>query len=734
MSKRLGPFAQGKPENPYEDRDAPGETPQRATAAQMAARKIKSAKPMRRGANSGLSQPSSSFGGPSGQPSFGFGASAPAPGGNGASNPFASINQQPAQSAGPFGGSASTSFPPAQSSAPSNAFSSSSFPAFGGNNSNGGSGFNPQPPSSTDFNFSASSSNPFGNPTANGGSSTAFSGSIFNFGGAQSQNANNTAAPNNTPFTSTAPQSNPFGGFNTGSNTNTSNSMFGQSTAASSNPFGGLGASNKPNDTSSTSNMFGASAPATTSSSSMFGNISATSNSASPAISSAPNPFAGLNSTAQNGTTTTSAPAGGNLFGTTAPSSNSIFSSGSNPFAKIPTPDTATTAAPSNLFNNTTTSTQPPNNPFAGVLSGTPSAAPSPSLFSATPAAPSNPFGGLSTSTSTEQSSSLFKPAQSTPKPEAPSTTPAAFNFGASLAKEPSKPAETPKPSGSSLFSGFGSSATPAKAQASNDKADTPKQPFSFMSTPKPADSGVSAPESASAPKANPFSGIATSTTLEKEKSLAQSTPSFGMFAKQTPAASPALPAFQPQAASSFTPFSQSPMPEKTQPPATTPAPAAAPPTATETTQESVKAKTANLPDVPKAHVPQQWKQFSAAPSSSNASGDDVNKKLVDLSAELGTLNERYRQKIISLPPMADWTALSKWHFQQSSEIAKKVIAIKKQRAAAMGITGNESVLSTKRKGSDDAPTESAYGTPSKKARPAGPSTSSVNGDVWPVW
>jgi hypothetical protein len=37
--KRANLFGQGRPENPYDERDEPAETPQRATAAQLAARK-----------------------------------------------------------------------------------------------------------------------------------------------------------------------------------------------------------------------------------------------------------------------------------------------------------------------------------------------------------------------------------------------------------------------------------------------------------------------------------------------------------------------------------------------------------------------------------------------------------------------------------------------------------------------------------------------------------------------
>jgi len=38
-AKRANVFSQGRPENPYEDRDGPPDPPKRATAAQLAARK-----------------------------------------------------------------------------------------------------------------------------------------------------------------------------------------------------------------------------------------------------------------------------------------------------------------------------------------------------------------------------------------------------------------------------------------------------------------------------------------------------------------------------------------------------------------------------------------------------------------------------------------------------------------------------------------------------------------------
>lgn len=70
-----------------------------------------------------------------------------------------------------------------------------------------------------------------------------------------------------------------------------------------------------------------------------------------------------------------------------------------------------------------------------------------------------------------------------------------------------------------------------------------------------------------------------------------------------------------------------------------------------------------------------------------------------------------------SLPLFADWSKLSLWHSQRASEIKRKIDDAKKRRAAAKGITGNESILSTKRKGADEN-VGSQDGSPFKRARP----------------
>ena len=75
---------------------------------------------------------------------------------------------------------------------------------------------------------------------------------------------------------------------------------------------------------------------------------------------------------------------------------------------------------------------------------------------------------------------------------------------------------------------------------------------------------------------------------------------------------------------------------------------------------------------------------------------------------------------------MADWSAISKWHHNQSIEITKQITAAKKQRAAAMGITGNESILSSKRKVNEEASHEEHSTTPSKKLRGSEPTSNAA--------
>jgi hypothetical protein len=135
-------------------------------------------------------------------------------------------------------------------------------------------------------------------------------------------------------------------------------------------------------------------------------------------------------------------------------------------------------------------------------------------------------------------------------------------------------------------------------------------------------------------------------------------------------------------------------------------------PTLTSSTESS---NGPELPKIPKAHVPKEWIAPSAA---STQNTDSLYKVISNLTVQLQQLNERYRAKLNSLSPSADWAALSLWHHQHSSALKKKIDIAKKQRAAEKGVTGNESALSTKRKVNEESP-EIRDASPTKRARPA---------------
>mgnify|MGYP001940316018 CR=1 FL=1 len=137
--------------------------------------------------------------------------------------------------------------------------------------------------------------------------------------------------------------------------------------------------------------------------------------------------------------------------------------------------------------------------------------------------------------------------------------------------------------------------------------------------------------------------------------------------------------------------------------------------------------QTSEMPKVPKVHVPKEW----AVPGAVRAqSSDALLKQISDLTAQLQVLNEKYRQQLSTLPPTADWSSVSLWHYQHATDIKKKIDNAKKQRAAARGVTGYESSLSTKRKVSDESP-EIRDPSPTKRSRaseaPASPTPQKSN-------
>jgi hypothetical protein len=126
------------------------------------------------------------------------------------------------------------------------------------------------------------------------------------------------------------------------------------------------------------------------------------------------------------------------------------------------------------------------------------------------------------------------------------------------------------------------------------------------------------------------------------------------------------------------------------------PMPASTMPTLTGSVAQPVEApKTSEVTKIAKVHLPAKWGDITTATETD----------LKGLAVQLASLNNQYRSKLTSLPAEADWTSLSQWHFKATSDIMQKIIAAKKQSAAAKGITGNESSLSVKRKANveDDA-------------------------------
>ncbi|KAG9205433.1 hypothetical protein G6514_008075 [Epicoccum nigrum] len=773
--KRANLFGQGRPENPYDERDEPAETPQRATAAQLAARKIKSAKPRRAaGASSGLSQ-SVNFSGAQPSSGFNFGASAPIGGGgdSGANAPTGMF--------GGFGASTTNSFPPAQASnANSNStFTNNSFPAptFGAMNQS--SGFQP-PTGGFDFSPASSTNNPFGGlnggAPATNGASTGFGGSMFGsqpasnpFGGAQQDTSSST--PSTSMFGTTNGASTPtftFGGasssaaapslpapasqptFTFGANASTP--------AAPSTPSFKFGASASaaPASTSAPAFQFGATssaAPASTlaptSSSSLFNFGGTTQNNASPAATPAFGGFGAASDAQQSQSTPAPAAAPTGLF---------------NFGAATPVPAEPATSA-SNMFGNVTTSAPASaGNPFASLQATTTSSTPqfnfgqpqeAPTSQAATPAsAPMFGFGQTSEPQQTQESAPasapLFNFGQPSEPPKAQESTPDStpkFGFGQSQETPKAQEAtpattslfnsapETPKPN--NLFAGLPKPAsTPAPNfssmfGASQSKENAPKE------TEKPAVASMfQAPE---APKTNMFSGFSTpqpAKTADNEQAkaggmfTAQPKPSNGFTfqafgsnnaqeastpSKPQAAATQETSSQPPSASSNSNPFASLPSSSngssglfnKAQPPA--------PPTPAQSTVSDVAA-TPQLPKIGKLSVPKDW-VVENIPTPQHP--EELVDHIVQLGIELEAMNLKFREIITNASLIADWSALSIWHHQQSRTLKTKIDNAKKQRAAAHGVTGNESTLSTKRSATEESSSQES----SKRSRPSEPST-----------
>jgi hypothetical protein len=672
-------------------------------------------------ANFGAAQPSS----------FNFGASAPAVGGG------SNTNGMFGASSNAFGGGATNSFPPAQSAAPSNTFSSSSFPAFGASSQS--TGFNPQPPAANDFNFTAGGANPFAssntaamNGNGNGASPAFGGGSMFGasqapsnpFGGLAQTNTSSAASPGGMfgTTTSSAPPTNMFGAAAPPTST----------PAAASTPFTFGGASSS------------AQTPGTPATSNMFSGFSTAQNNAAPAQNSIFSGFgAGGGNTTQQETpaksmfsTGTSAQGTQSATATaTAPSSN-LFGFGSTAQS---TASTTSTAPSSNMFGTAgTPSSAPASNPFAQLPKAAEPSTPSFTFGQQTPqaqekalSAASNPFGAikLPQEAAGTPKPSLFSSVKA-PEQSASSETPKA-NLFSSLAKPP--PATNG--SGLSMFGAPQNKDTTSEASEKPSFAPTSKQPeatksnlFSGFNTPQPAKTaGLENPQpgmfSAAQPKTS-SSGLFSQTFQPETNNAGNAFKAPAPFSgfKSQAASSTEAPKATTHAAPAkelSNPFSKLPAaptggsnlfaPQKDQASAAASSPM---PTLTSSTETSSGPE---LPKIPKAHVPKDWTAPSAPASQIT---DSLYKVISSLTIQLQQLNERYRAKLNSLPPSADWAALSLWHHQQSSAIKKKIDIAKKQRATENGVTGNESTLSTKRKVNEESP-DIRDASPLKRARPA---------------
>lgn len=669
----------------------------------------------------------------------------------------------PAQPASnPFAATTTSSFPPSSfgsnnnnsngamtqfNAQPDMNFGSNS-PAFGGSTpTNGGFTFGAQSsqqpafgasntpaaaPASASFTFGAAankdstapaSTSLFGDKT-NDAPNSASTGGLFGAAPTPQSNAPFTFGQStNTPSAST-PASNIFGATNNGA---TPSFQFGASTPgtpaqqAASTPkalFGDISASVQASTSETPKPLFGSisnttsQAPATTATSSLFGTNST-----------GGFQFGGANSTAASGQSET----------TTAPASSTPAFSFGNAAAKPDTP-----SAPSNLFGNlgattkpASTSTAPPMS-FGGFTpsSQAPSsdALPSLGLFSQSqnkaPATPiSKPLNTGSATAPPKKLSSMFGGSQyvqrSFVRPTLP-PLPTGLSFLASGLHQPSflippspfashkSPFATPRPKyRQSRFRKdiIYKLPSPPRRRLSRNlfrysisetmrrKMNDPKLQEFFnngcrftselkaaeASNNEPAAAETATPAQIEEPAKNPFAALskpAANTSNNLFQSPKPSTPAPASASTSTASTSTPAPA---PAASLFAPA---------------PAPAA--------TSVQETPKTAPAPPVPRVTVPPNW-------NVDTASGTNI----LDLVHELTALNDAYRAKLAQLPATADWSALSKFHSQKSSEIKKKIDDLKKQAATAKGVTGEESVLSTKRK--NDEPTQSDFSV--KKVR-----------------
>ncbi|GIK05915.1 hypothetical protein Aspvir_010029 [Aspergillus viridinutans] len=620
----------------------PEEKPQRATAAQLANRKIKDIRRRPRTSTTAPSATGATF------------------------SPFNSIDpntvsgSQPATNGFSFGQSQSHSFPGASSN-PSQPTQNGGSPFAFGSGGAGPSSFS----FSTSFGGSGSSGNPFATlnttapsqPSDNSGFS-GFKGSMFNvppagssapgqqslpsgglFGtGSQQTTApggifgsTSTTAPSSQPVT-TAPSTGSIFGQNNTTSTAPSTSLFGQSTSDKPSPFG-------------QSTAFGSDSMQTSPDPKANAAVS------KPAI------FGGNASQPAFGASTGfGSPAGGSVFGGATPAAQQTPPKPL--FGAKPTEQATPTSTP--LFG--ATSQQPTAGataPTPALTAATPTATTATTLFgTASPAKPATPFQNPF------QSSNLFSGAPSpsaTPKPAeekghedkigeaAPPKT--GFQFSSSttggnlFSKSESAAAAPSTTSSTGLFQApaTGSLFAPKPASAETDKPKAPEaNPFGSLFAPKPSTTTQPTPEQ-KPPAAAPFGTLFSpkpSTPNEGAKGGEPAKPVASMPVVSS-AAPPSPNLFAPQPSSLSTTAAEG----KTQSPAS----------ATTAFQGVFKANGA-APDQPTPSAKPPAVQFaeSLRPSKLPTGLSEQQKKDFDLVYSLRMLNECFQREIARLNPSTD--------------------------------------------------------------------------------
>ncbi|PYI21425.1 hypothetical protein BO99DRAFT_410935 [Aspergillus violaceofuscus CBS 115571] len=549
--------------------NTPEEKPQRATAAQLAARKIRPMRSRRQTPAGNASAPAPTFGGAfnsidSNTASSPMASSQPPSTGFtfGQNQSFPGANSTPSQStqsgSTPFSFGASTT-----SSAAPSSFSFSS--SFGGPQAN-----NPF----ASMNTASNSQQPSQQPSQQSGGFSGFPGSIFSAPPA----GNQSAAQQQQPL----PSGSLFGAGGAQSNTG---GLFGASNSAGSSTQNGTA-------TPTTTNIFGQSTTASAPSNGIFGQSSA----AKPSIFGQPNSFGGSDSmhtspdaksvTSQKSSfpsstvgSTSSSPApskddstkndskplfGGAFTGASTSSSESPakFLFGAKPTEQTPASAPIFGATPTQTTAASTASKPAPapaatNPPFSGLFGAAPSASPATPFQN--PFQSSNLFSGAPSSTqkpSEEKKDQEPKPADKPKNPfqfnSSTTTAPSLFSSAGASSPAPASSTESSQPSSTgNLFA--------PKTTASSDQ-EKPKaavsNPFgNLFNAPKPATSNEPVPEQKPAP-ANPFGNIFSPKPTETPKSSQAEKPANppALFSSPAAATSPSNPSI-------FTPKPAAPIP-----------------------------------------------------------------------------------------------------------------------------------------------------------------------------